>query len=612
VWYASTMFSRMLQVARRVSRKVVLPVAHRGVKRTVMFVLCGALFLSLLAYVAGQKIYPVFADVDCQGDSTCMDLSQKISNLQHDLELSVNATTPLEKTVTDLQGRIKAAQAEIDQAKKDAADLSSSIDERQSSLADNYKVFTQRVRARYERSVSFNPLVMLLASGSAADFTRQLEYQRTIEEADQRTITSIGAEIVQLEADKQKLEQKQAQLAGLQADLDKQVGFFNTEIGKAKAYQATLQGQISALSSQQQAILSAKTGTFQTSVGDVPLADDFNASPAFNPGFSPAFAAFSFGAPHFKGLSQYGAFGRAKSGQNAETILNAYYGGGIQINKNYNTNIQIKVDGYGSVDLETYVKRIYEMPASWGDQGGMEALKAQAVAARSYALASTNNGAGSICATEACQVYQPQNKGGNWDAAVDATKGWVLEANGQPFSAWYASTSGGYQQSYSYNGYSTPGFWDTSNGQAGWTSQAYEKIAGSPWFYKAWYRDRSGDACGKSHPWLTEQEMSDILNAWIVLSQTSDSRIAPLGGCWGGNPYSMDELRDKANSLGGAVTSISSVSVVYSNNGYTATVHFGTNKGDVSISGSEFQNVFNLRAPGRISLKSGLFNVERR
>ena len=48
------------------------------------------------------------------------------------------------------------------------------------------------------------------------------------------------------------------------------------------------------------------------------------------------------------------------------------------------------------------MKRIYEMPSSWGDQGGMEALKAQAVAARSYALAR----GGSICATEACQVVK--------------------------------------------------------------------------------------------------------------------------------------------------------------------------------------------------------------
>jgi hypothetical protein len=187
-----------------------------------------------------------------------------------------------------------------------------------------------------------------------------------------------------------------------------------------------------------------------------------------------------------------------------------------------------------------------------------------------------------------------------------------LVSGGKPFSAWYASTSGGYQESYTAQGHTTPGLWDTKNGRDGWTSQAYEKIAGSPWFYKAWYKSRSGEACGKSHPWLNQEEMADIINAWIVLENTSDSRISPLGGCWDGNPYSMSELRDKANQYGGAVTSVSGVSVTYATDGVTASVKFSTNKGDLTISGSEFKNVFNLRASGNISLKSGLFNIEKK
>ncbi|MBI5356528.1 SpoIID/LytB domain-containing protein [Candidatus Collierbacteria bacterium] len=313
-------------------------------------------------------------------------------------------------------------------------------------------------------------------------------------------------------------------------------------------------------------------------------------------------------------MSQYGAFGRAKSGQSAEDILKAYYGGGIEIKKDYSTNININVRGYGSVDLETYAKRIYEMPGSWGDEGGMEALKAQAVAARSYALAYTNNGAGSICATEACQVYKSSNKGGKWEEAVNATRGWVLIANGKPFSAWYASTSGGYQESYSLNGYSTPGFWDTKNGRSGWTGDAYEKIAGSPWFYKGWYRSRSGDNCGRTHPWLTSEEMADILNAWAVLvkSGQKDDRIMPIGGCWGGSPYSIDELRSRAESAGGGFKQVRGVSVTYADNGATSSLNFDTDKGSVNILGSEFKKAFNLRAPGRIALKSGLFNIERK
>ncbi|MFH1863705.1 MAG: hypothetical protein ABIJ85_02195, partial [bacterium] len=76
--------------------------------------------------------------------------------------------------------------------------------------------------------------------------------------------------------------------------------------------------------------------------------------------------------------------------------------------------------------------------------------------------------------------------------------------------------------------------------------------------------------------------------------------------CWGGNPYSVSELK----SIGG-YSSVSSVSVVYANSGSTQTVSFGTDKGSVNISGEEFKKAFNLRAPGYIGLKSSLFNIEK-
>ncbi|NQT00259.1 MAG: hypothetical protein HQ595_04160, partial [Candidatus Omnitrophica bacterium] len=79
-----------------------------------------------------------------------------------------------------------------------------------------------------------------------------------------------------------------------------------------------------------------------------------------------------------------------------------------------------------------------------------------------------------------------------------------------------------------------------------------------------------------------------------------------------GNPYSIAELRDKANEKGGAFTSVSSVSVAYSNDGYTSSVILGTSKGAITISGSEFKQAFNLRAPGYIAARSPLFNVEKK
>jgi len=271
------------------------------------------------------------------------------------------------------------------------------------------------------------------------------------------------------------------------------------------------------------------------------------------------------------------------------------------------------------VDIETYVKRIYEMPSSWGDNGGFEALKAQAVAARSYALAYTNNGAGSICATEDCQVYKPVNKGGRWEEAVNATRGWVLMAGGRPFSAWYASTAGGYVFSYSSSGHTTPGFWDTPRGRDGWTDEAWEKKAGSPWFYKAWYRLRSGNACGRSHPWLTQEEFADILNALLIYKNSPQdvSHLSSLDAksCFGkeiSDTWDIGKVRQEAGKYGGPVTRIDSVSVVYANDGYTQQISFATNVGPKTFSGEEFKYIFNLRAPGAIGIKSSLFNVMKK
>src|SRR5262249_8341371 len=52
------------------------------------------------------------------------------------------------------------------------------------------------------------------------------------------------------------------------------------------------------------------------------------------------------------------------------------------------------------VSLEDYVSGISEVPSSWPE----EALKAQAIAARTYALNQLSTGR-TLCDTDACQVY---------------------------------------------------------------------------------------------------------------------------------------------------------------------------------------------------------------
>lgn len=95
------------------------------------------------------------------------------------------------------------------------------------------------------------------------------------------------------------------------------------------------------------------------------------------------------------------------------------------------------------VSLEEYLYGVVprEMPSWWP----LEALKAQAVAARSYAL-TTQRGQGyfDVYADVRSQVYGGiLNETPQASAAVDATAGQVLMFNGQVASTFYFSTSGG-------------------------------------------------------------------------------------------------------------------------------------------------------------------------
>lgn len=216
-------------------------------------------------------------------------------------------------------------------------------------------------------------------------------------------------------------------------------------------------------------------------------------------------------------------------------------------------------------------------------------------------MAYTNNGSGSICATESCQVAKRDPKGGNWDRAVNDTRGWVLVSGGQPYSAWYAASSGGYN---------TPGGWDTKCGnQSCWTNDAYEKIAGSPWFYKAWYKPRNSSA-SRSNAWLSKDESVDIANAAFLYKKDKGtlSHLSQLDKP-NGDTWSRDRVRQELSSRGeNAFDSIGSISVSYSTGGFTNNVSINGR----DIDGGDFRQIFNIRAPGEIWLASSLYNIEKK
>lgn len=120
-------------------------------------------------------------------------------------------------------------------------------------------------------------------------------------------------------------------------------------------------------------------------------------------------------------------------------------------NLNYEGNIELSiVDGrllvINDLLMEDYLKKVVpsEMPASWN----MEALKSQAVAARTYAYKEIYNKKyleyGYIVDdSESSQVYNNSNEQQSTNQAVAETKGITMFCENEPIVAYYYSSSSG-------------------------------------------------------------------------------------------------------------------------------------------------------------------------
>ncbi|MEK7565855.1 MAG: SpoIID/LytB domain-containing protein, partial [Patescibacteria group bacterium] len=548
------------------------------------------LFVSCILFLVSSVVHAESCSSSCPDG----DLDKCIAECNKLVNISISATKPHEQKAQELQATIDNIESNVETLTNLIGRRKDQINAQEGKLASQQQSFEEKVRNYYQKSYQFGTeyfLSILFSEDNTGDAVRNLAFRQNFIARDKRAITDLVLQIVDLNNSKKKLEENQKQLVNQKASLEVVLAPIRKLVNDARSYQQQLSQTSAGLSSRQQQLLAEKTGNFSTSVGEVPDTQDNNSSiEGFrNNAPSGSFAGFSFGAPHRRGMSQYGAYGRAKDHQSAEVILHAYYN--VELKKDYSLGINISVQGYGTYNIEEYVKRIYEVPNSWGDNGGQEALKAQAVAARSYALAYTNNGSGSICATESCQVFQPGNKGGNWERAVKDTQGWVLISGGKPFSAWYSAVSGGYV---------SPMGWDTKCGSKDcWTNDAYEKIAGAPWFYKAWYKPRYS-AATRSNAWLSKDEFVDIVNA-VLLYKKDSGTISHLSQTDKSNSdtWSRDEVR---NRLGEAINDINSVSVSYSTGGYTSNVRLETDRGGKDINGGDFRQIFNIRAPGEIWL----------
>jgi stage II sporulation protein D len=142
-------------------------------------------------------------------------------------------------------------------------------------------------------------------------------------------------------------------------------------------------------------------------------------------------------------LANCGGLLSATGGDSVVLLGKGAYRGALEIRP---SSVPGRLNAINAVDTESYLRGVVaeESPSSWP----IEALRAQAVAARSYALTTGVGGDG----FDAYDDTRSQVYGGiaaetaRTDTAVTSTAGQVVQYNGKTIEAFFMSTSGGYTE----------------------------------------------------------------------------------------------------------------------------------------------------------------------
>jgi len=587
-------------------------------KNTLLLIASFFLILFTLFNPAKTEVYAKdeCKDIDDKDDQLeCY--AKKEEETRKKLESTRSKIEETLNTLNQISSQLSVTQSQLDSIQNDINDTQKSLDEINENLKDRYQKLADKISFRnnllrnYSKKNIVNELELFFGSNESNLTGFQLSafiyaFNKATSKETLNIIGALNSEIKQFEENKKESEELKNQLEKAQANLlairnDLAIKKISEEEEK-KELEEKESGYERELEELQNKILALKYSEEGGTVGDYDSPSAKTPDPPSGLD-RPAFAVFSYGAyTHYSGMSQYGAKGRADSGKNYDDILKFYYG--EKSTKKDNFPDKICVEGIGNMSFQEYLYGIAEMPSTWN----MNALKAQAIAARSYAYRRTKNG-GCICTTQSCQVFsssKSKNPPDSWKKAVNETEKRIIGGDiNRTGYGWYSSTTGGYINNVG---------WDVSGK---WPDGAYEKKAGSPWFYKAWYTKSysDGSTCNHPHPWLSEKEMADILNAYVVYTKgTSGEKghITPRSDCWGGDPYSLDEMAKRADKYldGEPYKSVSGVDVEISNSGYTSKVTFKTNRGETSFDGPTFKTVFNLRSPGYVAIRSKLFDFK--
>ncbi len=629
----------LADIIRLMSKKSLPPHVSNALKKFLQFL--GLPILLLL--ISLTPLTPPISTSNLSFADELSDVEKKIDKTSKKLEDLNSEKAQLQKLLDEFSKNLSATEADIkelslriSQMEDKLLEINLILDQKKSELSSKIDLRNKIVRAFYEEDSSTSYLEFFLHSLNFSNLGELSGFQslaqsfiakRTLTKNALTAIGFLNKDISEYESNKKVAEDikndlgnEKIKLAALKEDLSAKQDETKNQLSQLDEEIKKVNESLAELSSKQQELLREKFGATSESntIGDGEQAS----STLPDPPFKPAFAFFTYGYPHRVGASQYGMYGRSKAGQSYKDIIKAYFKD-VEISGSCDKGKTIPVVGYGNLKLEdTYLMGIAEMPESWGGSGGLEALKAQVVLSRTYALNYTGyfwdspsqslkkrSKSVSICTTQSCQVYSGGKKTGYWKQAVNDTCGVTVKYNGNPITAWYASTAGGYTRtSAQVWGSSRPwskGIRDTKcSGNLFDCAYDGPNSGKSPWFHKAWGVNKSSGSA-----WMKESEVQDMFNSYLLSEKNSsyNQYLSPVDkGGW-----SFDKVKSKLNDLSiKPVGAIKDITARDDGTGYTTSLVLDSeNYSNKSFDGYKFKSVFNLRSPGTLVLWTSFYDV---
>lgn len=362
----------------------------------------------------------------------------EVENARKAVEAHMAQRGSLKEASVGSQRTLEVLESSINQQRTKLAEATSKLEAINRQLTILKAQRGKTMRQSYITGTNVSYLYALLDSGSLSEFLSKGTYANLLVQRKDRAVESVDEQMDRLDRahaalieEKLLLEKRIADLEKRLNDLRKALAENGEKLAAAESYLLSLTGDA-------------------TARGCRRFGGDSTSGP---------YTFVGGGLGHGLGLSQFGANGAAEHGKNYRQILAHYY----QATSIGNiSNSQVTHAGK-TEDMDSYVAGVVaaEMPGYLQEP---EALKAQAVSARSFAYVKIRNGE-ILDDTTWTQAYSSNRTEADWRAARE-TSGQVVMYNGSPVITFFHSSSGGC----------------TENVENVWvTPQAWHRGVNSPW-----------------------------------------------------------------------------------------------------------------------------------